>query len=718
MDQAKVLDEHRKSVGIGQGKFGPIEVEVTLDGSTIEEIAVISHAESEKCGSIAIKYFPLKMVAEQEVEIDAVSGATLTSEGIREAVKDALQAANIDASQIQKTSPDRQNTHAHMIPGVYMATAIGKWEPGTMDGARFGASSDPQPIKVEVTVDEDSIKDVKVVQCTDNDHFALPVIERIPSAIVKDQSIFVDAVTGATCTSAAVLKATADCLEQAGADMSCFLASPQKKDVDEQVECDVCVVGGGHAGTIAALMAQEAGAQVVVLEKAGRIGGRGFCPSGVSAAGAQVEKDAGIQLTADDFYKQLYAQTGGRANNLLVKAIAEDSGPMVDWLVDHGFNATPPKAGAKADEAFMCDFGRGQKKFQALYDNYIKPNGGKVYTETTALHLVMDEDGAVEGVEAVMQDGTRLHVKCKAAVVAAGGFSGNAEMLERLIHSSNFFDRGLTTQFNGEGIAMCEEAGAQLGPEIMPHMQEYLANPVCNFTDNLIKYITYAGFLTVNQEGKRFMNECLNVEDAMGSGCASLRVQGGAYYYIISQDQVDIIKESGIEGFYEGHLNDYLSHSVAARALVPIFNLQEALDDAISKGQAWKAESPDELAKKIGFADPSVFVSTFERYNELCRKGVDEDFDKIPQMMNEHHMPLYAIRSMIPIMGTLGGVKVNERMEALNSNDSPIPGLYVAGQEGSGFYTYPYYSTRCATTTYAYSSGRIAGKNAAEYAIG
>ncbi len=61
-------------------------------------------------------------------------------------------------------------------------------------------------------------------------------------------------------------------------------------------------------------------------------------------------------------------------------------------------------------------------------------------------------------------------------------------------------------------------------------------------------------------------------------------------------------------------------------------------------------------------------------------------------------------------------MRVNERLEALGHDSAPIPGLYVAGQEGSGFYTYPYYSTRCITTTYAYCSGRIAGKNAAGYA--
>ncbi len=603
-----------------------------------------------------------------------------------------------------------------MTPGTYTAKAPGKWLPGTVDGARFGAAAEPRLVEVAVTVDEGAITAVEITDCTDNDHFVRPVAERMIPAIIEHQSTAVDVVTGATRTSAAVLRATEDCLRQAGADVEAFRVPPPRVDADESVACDVCVVGGGHAGTIAALRALEEGASVLVLEKAGRIGGRGFCPSGVSAAGAAVEREAGITLTADDLYRQLYAETAGRANNLLVRAIVDDSGPMVDWLVDHGFRATPPRPDARPDEAFMCDFGRGQEKFQRLYDDYLLPGGARVMTETRALDLRLSDEGAVVGVEAQRQDDTRVHVACKAVVVATGGFGGNPALLKRLCHSANFFDRGLTTQCAGDGVLMCERAGAQLGPEIMPHMQEYLANPVCNFTDNLIKYVTYAGFLTVNQEGKRFMNECLNVEDAMGSGCASLRVQGGAYYYLISQDQVDAIQDGGVGGYFGGHLDDYLSKSVASRALVPIPNLQESLDDAVARGQAWRGDTAEELAAKVGFPDPAVFVATLERYNELCRRGVDEDFGKITQLMNEHAMPLYAIRSVIPIMGTLGGVKVNERLEALDDGDAPIRGLYVAGQEGSGFYTYPYYSTRCITTTYAYCSGRIAGKNAAGYA--
>ncbi len=70
------------------------------------------------------------------------------------------------------------------------------------------------------------------------------------------------------------------------------------------------------------------------------------------------------------------------------------------------------------------------------------------------------------------------------------------------------------------------------------------------------------------------------------------------------------------------------------------------------------------------------------------------------------------------IFGTIGGIAVNERIEALDESGKPIAGLYVAGQDGGGMYGYPYYEIVGVTQGYAYNSGRIAGENAASLAKG
>lgn len=698
--------------GTGQGKHGPITVQITTSTEGIDGIEVLSHSESPVMSENALEILPAKIIATQNVNVDAVSGATLTSMGILSAVADALGKAGGSEASLAVNDEGLAVAQA-MTPGTYTGSALGCWTPNSIEGTRFGAAEVLEPVTVEVTVDADAIKSVEVVTCTDVPQFKDPAIERIPQAIVAEQSVLVDAVTGATCTSAAILRATALALKEAGANLVGFAKSPARSTDHRELDCDICIVGGGCSGTMAALEAVEAGKSVVILDKAGRIGGKGFCSSGISAAGAQIEKDAGCTVTGNDLYLSLFEQSGGRANALLLKTIANESGNTVDTLVAHGFDIKPPKPEAKWDEAYMCATGKGQEKFDVLYNDYILKGDAQVLLETKATDLVLEE-GRIVGVNAACQDGSTVQVHCRAAIVGTGGFGGNTTLLDRFCHTTNFYDRGLTTTCSGDGIIMCEQAGAQLGPEIMPHMQEYGANQVCNFTANLIKYITYAGFLQVNPQGKRFIDESYAISDPMGYGCAALRVHG-YYYIVLDQAIVDALIEKGVGGYYNDEIDSYFDTAVVGRALVPLTTLQADLEDAIEKGQAWKADGPEALAKAVGFADPAIFVENFNRYNELCTAGVDEDFGKMPQMMNGYSGTLYAVRMAIPIMGTLGGVKVNEHLEALDANETAIPGLYVSGQEGSGFYSYPYYATKCSTSTYAYTSGRLAGLNAASY---
>lgn len=699
--------------GTGQGRNGDIVVRVSMDTQCICGIEVVSHLETPALSDNAFKILPAKITLTQDLYCDGISGATLSCAGIRSAVAQAVsQAGNVNELQPDETA--LTGIAQSMTPGTYHGEANGCWLPGTIEGSRFGAAEDPLPVTVAVTVDETSILHVEVLTCTDIDAFIKPVLARIPAAIVDQQSIAVDAVTGCTCTSAGALSAAAQALEAAGANLLGFCAPTSKSADNEEYDVDVCVVGGGCAGTIAALAAVEAGASVLVLDKAGRLGGKGFCSSGMSAAESKVQLDAGVSLSCKSFFESLYEQSGGRINSLLVRDITAQSGNTMDYLMEHGFRFDSSSPNATWDEVYMCRSGKGQAKFDALYDDYILPGGGIALKETTAYALVMT-DGAVTGVKARRQNGVEVLVNCKAAVVGTGGFGGNKSMMQEFLHSANFYDRGLTTTCSGDGIRMALTAGAVLGTEIMPHMQEFGANDKLNFTDSYIKFITYAGLMNVNPEGKRFLDETLNITDPMGYGCAALRVQG-YYYLILDQAQVDAFVKEGIGGFYKGNFASHVDITPMERALVPLVTLQAELDEAIAAGEAFKAESAEDLAKAIGFQDPSLFVSEFTRYNAMCAAGADEDFGKARVFLNGYAGTLYAVRMLIPIMGTLGGVKVNERLQAMTVEEQAIPGLYIAGQEGSGFYSYPYYATKCSTSTYAYVSGRLSGLYAAEYA--
>ncbi|MBR2835180.1 MAG: FMN-binding protein [Coriobacteriales bacterium] len=369
--------------GSGQGKNSVVKVAVTVDEHAITGIEILSHNESDVLSSNALNILPLKIMALQSTDIDVVSGATLTSVAVLSAVDEALNTAG--GVGVLVATPDGIDAiQQNMTPGTYGGYAIGCWIPGSIEGQRFGAAEQLLPVEVLVTVNEKSILNVEVTTCTDVPAFANPVIERIPAAIVEQQSLFVDVVSGATRTSAAVLYAAAKALREAGADLAGFTKTKPRLDATEEYETDICIVGGGHSGTTAALVGTLEGKKVLVLEKSGRLGGKGFCSGGISAAGSKVAAEAGLSITPDDFYQSLYSQSGGRANSLLLKTITAESGKTVDLLCECGFPFKAPNAETTWDNVFNHSSGKGQEKFDNLYTNYILPNGGTYLLETRA----------------------------------------------------------------------------------------------------------------------------------------------------------------------------------------------------------------------------------------------------------------------------------------------------------------------------------------------
>ena len=83
-------------IGRGQGKGGtPVVVKVTVDGDKIQAVEVLEHSETPGIGDLAFDKIPQMIVDAQSADVDVVAGATLTSNGIIEAVKDALMQAGL-----------------------------------------------------------------------------------------------------------------------------------------------------------------------------------------------------------------------------------------------------------------------------------------------------------------------------------------------------------------------------------------------------------------------------------------------------------------------------------------------------------------------------------------------------------------------------------------------------------------------------------------------
>ena len=165
--------------------------------------------------------------------------------------------------------------------------------------------------------------------------------------------------------------------------------------------------------------------------------------------------------------------------------------------------------------------------------------------------------------------------------------------------------------------------------------------------------------------------------------------------------------ESIIKGGHQG------THFIVLRSA-----LGKALQSGQEKGKIKIARSWDEIAGWIG-ADPETLKATVAQYNSFCSQGYDESFAKerkyLLPLQRAHY---YAIKCRAILLDTIGGIRINERMEVLDNKSKPVPGLYAAGVVTSGWESEVYCSDLSASAFgYAINSGRIAGENATHYAI-
>lgn len=692
-----------------QGFGGEVVVTLTIQDGKLISVEAKGEKETESIGGKALEILPERMVQANSVNVDIVSGATMTSNAIIEAAKKALEEANIELVKAEQTKKALNFT-----PDTYVGQAYGKWDQYSKEGLRFGVEAPITPMKATVVVDSDKIVSIEISDISETPGYYEPVLEFMIPDIIKYQSLAVDVVAGCTETSMGVLKAVEEALVKAGASKEDLYAPIERSTETEEYHTDIVVVGAGGSGTAAALTAIEAGAKVVILEKTGKVGGMSVLSTGFIAPESKAQKEAGSTVTVKQLFDEFVNYNYGTANNLLVKTILEKAGETADWLIEHGYKVKPSPNGV------TLDTGKGQDKIDNLYKNYIlKDPNSKLLLRTRAEELIFDENNKIIGVRARKQDGTTVNVYADAVIIATGGFGGNKEMLKEYTHSDRYWLSGLHAS-SGDGIKMALSAGAALSPELFPHITEFAANADVDYNDYYYKYLNYAGLLQLDTNGRRFMNEEWCLTQPLAKGAASIRTVG-SFWVVFDQKTYDIIKEKGLSGLFTEEQVDYLikEHNWRSRALDPFGELMEIeFNRANEVGAAYKADTLEELGKKCGF-NMEEYMAQMERYLSYIEKGVDEEFNKDPMFLIPiEEGPFYAVRMEPAIFGTLGGIRVDEKMRVLDENLKPIEGLYAAGQDAGGMYGYPYYETPGTTQGYAYTSGRIAGEQAVEYIKG
>lgn len=608
--------------------------------------------------------------------------------------------------------------------GAYTANSIGK------NGE----------VKVEVVFTEDKIDSVKVVEHKETQGISDEPIITFPEIIVKNQSLLVDSISGATVTSEAILAAVQDCVIQAGGNVDALMIEIKNANNEnvEEVSYDIVVVGGGAAGSAAALAASEKSDSVLLLEKTSAPMGAGTLAGGMFAAESSLQKETGKTVDKEWLFGQYMIASDGYMNSVLVRKIIDESSETVDWLLENGMQLNLVDSGSGFSFAnigkpsTLHGYNEGGIVAITKLIKKFEQNNGTVMFSTPATQLLTDDSGKIVGVVATKNDGSKLRVNAKVVILATGGFGGNEDMMKEQFGDK--FTMGEVATNTGDGIRMAWSAGAvEYGASTTHYFWETfkgeefgaligaLGDDFFGLTD-----FSFYPHLRINTLGQRHCDET-TVSDFATHGAQVHMQPNQTEYLVLDTSVLNKIGEKGyvsVEdhfGTFENNRNFYIEFNepndtdlLIEKENTPT-NYTPLLEGALGTGVVFKGETLEELAENMGI-DPIRFTESTEQYNRAIETGKDElFFSDTSRLVPVVQGPYYAVKYVARNLGTLGGVAINEKIEAVDSNGTAIPGLYVAGADAGGMYGKAYVNFEGGTLGFAYTSGRLAAENAATY---
>ncbi len=471
---------------------------------------------------------------------------------------------------------------------------------------------------------------------------------------------------------------------------------------DKTYNADIVVIGAGAAGTAASWAAAEKGLKVVTLEKQAVFGGTGKYSEGIFAVESRLQRDWNYGLSRDEAFQKIMNYGHWRGNAKMVRAFVNKSADTIDWMMNNGvefeklFSNYP-----NGLYTWHIYKGRGMGWITNFQQKF-KDKGQTLLLNTWGEELIRDAKGRVTGVRATNKDGDKITVNARATIIATGGFFDNKEMREKFLRfpdADGLAQSGKT----GDGIRMAWAVGA--GHEGTEVQASYRPGPRAVPTTNHVSATAKQPHLWLTPKGERFCDEKIMLEWPF-AGNALERIGGTMYVVYDAKTLAHMEKDRGID----------LGVGVMVPVGTKLTNFEKEWDAAVKAGWAFKAQSLDELAKMTGM-EPARLKKTVDAYNRFCDVRHDEEFAKDPQFLREvRTAPFYAIKSVASSLGTLGGIKANERFEVVTQDETPVPGLYAAGNDVGGMYGDSYDLLMAGSTVgFAVNSARIAVDSAAEY---
>ena len=462
---------------------------------------------------------------------------------------------------------------------------------------------------------------------------------------------------------------------------------PVPEDKIVSTECaDVVIVGAGLSGVTAALRSAQNGASVIVVEKTGKWNARG---GNIGVPESKFLTSKGITIDKYEFAREWVKRCTSRCDERVLWLYINHAKEAMDWMLDivtkDGLTR-PIVQGAIYHGETYKEWPGSHRFFDGPYAKKgARPGatdcvaemyrisvelGVKYVFNSPAEQLVQDPDGKVKGVIVKGPEGYAKYLAKNGVILATGDIGGNYEMCEDLCPDANrcvtsvYTPKGVNT---GDGHRMGLWAGGFFDGNPLPAMLHPQYPSVRNYC-----------FLFVNKKGDRFMNEDNYIQ---GKCNQILYQQDCTAWSIIDSDWEKKVPRTipyggGIFWDQDNELGDEWNVELD----------REALGRAEKGGTLLWADTIEELADKMGVPKDRLKKS-FDRYNELCEKGVDKDLGKRRELMVPLDKPPYgAIKFGSTLLVVVGGLRVNDRLQVINKDLDPIPGLYAVGNAAGGRY--------------------------------
>ena len=399
-------------------------------------------------------------------------------------------------------------------------------------------------------------------------------------------------------------------------------------------------------------------------------------------SGTVLQRELGINDTPDDYYSYLLTRNADKVDLKMNRFMADHSGETIDWLREDlkvpFKNEIKGNGKDKVQRGHMCK--NSAEDALSAVTELARQNGAEYRFYTTAKALIVDNDGRVVGVKCE-NAGEEVVYNAKTVIIASGGFCRNPAMIAKYCPDYVGVYTEVGVGLDGSGLQM----GLDIGAGYVGHggTNGILACPVEPGQSKLIS----AKAMWITSAGKRFVNEGGQTHDI---------------YY-----QVAHFADQKFFAVYDQAMVDGLTDA-----------LKEKLQFGLDKGLFAKADTLAEACAALG-VDGAAAEESLARYNASVAAGADAEFGKAAaNLVALAQAPYYVLTMGVCTHGSFGGFDINTDFQVKDTQGNVIPGLYSAGEVCCGTFIYDDYPAGGCGLNFAYTSGRFAGANAANEALG